>query len=179
MVSSFFHSEVAGQFDLSRQVLSIPLSLISLSVSQVFMQKISELKNSKKSIKIIFNKLFIFLVISAILFILPLFFYGKELFILLFGENWIFAAEITSILVFGYAIKFIVAPLSVSLIVLEELRINSIWQFSYFAAIISLCFFNQLSFKSFILLYLVVDIVFYNCYLFLIIRAIKKYETSI
>ena len=81
MVSSFFHSEVAGQFDLSRQVLSIPLSLISLSVSQVFMQKISELKNSKKSIKIIFNKLFIFLVISAILFILPLFFYGKELFI--------------------------------------------------------------------------------------------------
>jgi len=179
MVSSFFHSEVAGQFDLSRQVLSIPLSLISLSVSQVFMQKISELKNSKKSIKIIFNKLFIFLVISAILFILPLFFYGKELFILLFGENWIFAAEITSILVFGYAIKFIVAPLSVSLIVLEELRINSIWQFSYFAAIISLCFFNHLSFKSFILLYLVVDIVFYNCYLFLIIRAIKKYETSI
>lgn len=179
MVSSFFHSEVAGQFDLSRQVLSIPLSLISLSVSQVFMQKISELKNSKKSIKIIFNKLFIFLVISAILFILPLFFYGKELFILLFGVNWIFAAEITSILVFGYAIKFIVAPLSVSLIVLEELRINSIWQFSYFAAIISLCFFNHMPFKSFILLYLVVDIVFYNCYLFLIIRAIKKYETSI
>ena len=179
MVSSFFHSEVAGQFDLSRQVLSIPLSLISLSVSQVFMQKISELKNSKKSIKIIFNKLFIFLVISAILFILPLFFYGKELFILLFGENWIFAAEISSILVFGYALKFIVAPLSVSLIVLEELRINSIWQFGYFAAIISLYFFNYLPFKSFILLYLIVDIVFYNCYLFLIIRAIKKYETSI
>jgi O-antigen/teichoic acid export membrane protein len=72
MVSSFFYSEVAGQFDLSRQVLSIPLSLISLSVSQVFMQKISELKNSKKSIKIIFNKLFIFLVISAILFHLQL-----------------------------------------------------------------------------------------------------------
>ncbi len=179
MVSSFFLSDIAGQFDLSRQVLSIPLSLISLSVSQVFMQKISELINFKKSIKKIFYKLFLFLIISSILFILPLFFYGKALFILLFGENWIFAAEITSILVFGYAIKFIVAPLSVSLIVLEELRVNSIWQISYFAAIISLCFFNNLPFKSFILLYLIVDVVFYTCYLFLIIQAIKKYETSI
>jgi O-antigen/teichoic acid export membrane protein len=111
--------------------------------------------------------------------ILITFFFGEELFVFCFGDKWSYAGKLSEFFVFSYAIKFFISPLAMVFIAFEELRINSIWQFFYFLGIISLYFFNDLSFETFMALYIFIDIIFYLCYGLLTYYVINKYEKNL
>lgn len=179
IVNSLYNVEITGQFDLSRQILAVPLSLISLSISQVFLENITSKKKKSESFMKLYRKILLILIVMAIMGGAIVYFYGVNLFVFFFGENWNIAGQISSILIWGYAIKFVVSPLAISFIALEELKINSIWQFSYFVTILSLYLFNQLSFESFLKVYVLIDLIFYLLYGVLTYYIIKKYERQL
>ena len=67
IINQFYSQEVTGYFDLSRQMLALPLALVSMAVSQVLIQKVVEYKQNRKKITKLVTKIaFTLLGMSAI-----------------------------------------------------------------------------------------------------------------
>lgn len=179
IVSFLFGNEITGQFDLSRVVLALPLALISVSVSQVYLQRISEQIKNKQKIFKEYKKMLLLLASLSIPGAIIGYLICEPIFILFFGENWTTAIKITQILIFSYAIKFIVSPLSVSIIALEKLKWSALWQFSYFILIISLFFLKGKSFEEFFIIYAILEIVIYLLYFVITTYLILSHDKQL
>jgi lipopolysaccharide exporter len=162
LVNKFFSSETAGFFDLSKLILSIPLTLISTSISNVLLQRLSEKFKNNVSFK---NDLLIILaIVSSIgLFeILVISLWGIDLFKLVFGEIWGFSGSISQIMVWSYALNFLSASFMSIFISMKKIKLLSIWQVLYFCAILSLSLFRNHAFMDFLKIYVFIEVV---CYL--------------
>ena len=179
IINHFYSQEVTGYFDLSRQMLSLPLALVSMAVSQVLIQKIVEYKQNRKKITKLVTKIALVLLAMSALGILTIELFGIELFTFIFGDEWELSGKITQILIFSYAIKFVVSPLTSVFIALEKIKISSIWQVCYFLIICCLYFFKGLSINEFLLYYVVIDLIAYSMYYLLLIYVCKKYEKTL
>jgi len=179
IVQEYFNLELTGQFGFSRQLLSIPLAFLSVSISQVLLQKAAESRNLKKTIlPLVLRISLILLALSGIgIIIIELF--GVDLFKWVFGDQWETAGKLTTILVFSYAIKFIVSPLTAIFTALEKIKISSIWQIGYFIAIGCLYLFKDCTIEEFLWNYVLIDLASYLIYYFLLVGVCKKYDTKI
>jgi O-antigen/teichoic acid export membrane protein len=178
-LNKFYSSDTAGYFDLSKLLLSIPLALISTSVSNVLLQSLSEKYRDNKSIrKDLLLMLGILSLIGAVEIVLIVFF-GVEIFEFVFGVQWGFSGRISQILVWSYALNFIAASFSAVFISLNKIRLLSIWQIIYFAAILSLILFRNFSFMDFLKVYVSVEIFCYLSIIALMSVLVLKYERGL
>lgn len=178
-INKFYSATDAGFFDLSKLVLSIPLALIAISISNVLLQKLSEKhRNSLSILKEIYPIIVIVLII-AILEIVIIFFFGKGLFVLFFGDEWLFSGEISRILVWAYAFNFFIASFSSIYIALKKIKLLSIWQMFYFLSILSLSLFKNLSYVNFLRIFNYIEIV--SCFVSFsfLLYILYKYEMKI
>jgi O-antigen/teichoic acid export membrane protein len=178
-INDLYSKATVGHFDLSRQILSIPAALITASIFQVLYQKVSETKNLNLSIKGEVVSLFLILSVISILEIIVIFFFGVFLFKLLFGTQWSLSGEYSRLLVFSYAIKFIVSPLSAVFIPLGKIKIVAAWQIFYFLIMCSFFFMSNIPFSKFLRYYIYIDIFSYLFYFSLIAYVIKEYEKNL
>lgn len=176
IITSLYSEKITGQYDLTVKILSVPLALISLAISQVLIQKISELKNSQQKIFPTIKNTFIGLSGLAVIGILVFYFFGKNIFILAFGEEWRLAGKLSEILVFAYGVRFIVSPLTSTFIALEKVKISSIWQICYFIVVFSLYLFDNITIEQFIFYYMLIDVISYLLYVSLIFKISYNYD---
>jgi O-antigen/teichoic acid export membrane protein len=176
IVNAAFGKAQTGQFDLSRLVLSLPMALISIALSQVYLQHQAEKIRNKQDIKTDFKKVSWGLLLLSLPFALVLFFFATPLFAFVFGHEWQLAGQLTAILIFGQTLKFIVSPLSSTLIALQEVRYSAIWQVLYFAVMIWLFLQPGASIEDFTIRYCLIDLVAYSVYFGLIYSRIQNYE---
>lgn len=179
IVNQYYTLELTGQFGFSRQLLSVPLAFISIAISQVLLQKIAESSKLKKKILPLIFKITILLAALSSVGIIVLELFGIELFKWVFGEKWETAGRLSQILVFSYAIKFVVSPLTAIFTALEKIKISSIWQIGYFILIGSLYLLKDLSIEEFLFYYIILDLFAYSIYYFLLISVCKKYDNKI
>ena len=179
LLNKFFSSENTGYFDLSRLLLSIPLALISTSISSVLLQSMTEKFRKKKSMmKDLFQILMIVLVIGT-LEVIVIVFFGVELFKFLFGESWEYSGKISQVLVWAYALNFVVASFSAVFISLNKIKLLSIWQVFYFISILSLVLFKHLIFIDFLKMYVFIEVSCYLIMVIMLVSIISKYEKSL
>jgi O-antigen/teichoic acid export membrane protein len=176
IVNAAFGKAQTGQFDLSRLVLSLPMALISIALSQVYLQHQAEKIRNKQAIKSDFKKVSQSLLLLSLPFALVLFFLATPIFSLLFGPQWRLAGELTAVLIFGQTLKFIVSPLSSTLVALQEVRYSAVWQTIYFISMLWLYFNPGSSIQAFVLRYCILDLVAYSVYFGLIYTRIQHYE---
>jgi O-antigen/teichoic acid export membrane protein len=157
----------------------MPLILISAAISQVLMQKISEKKNNGEKVFVIIKNHFFILSFLGLIGFLVVFFLGENLFTLFLGDQWKMAGSMASMMVLAYSIKFVVSPISVVFFSLHKIKIASFWQVAYFLGILSLVLFANNSIESFILYYVIIEVVLYAIYAILIIHETRKYDRSI
>lgn len=175
-ITRFFSIETTGEYDLTRQVLAISLSLISMSVAQVYLQRIAEIRNRGEKIlpdiikvtKILGSLSLIGITLTLLL--------GPFLFGFVFGENYEISGVYAQIMIFSFGIRLIVSPLSVVFVNLERLKLNAVWQISYFFSILSLLLFDFESIKEFLYYTVAIDIVAYSVYFGMIIFITKQYD---
>lgn len=179
IISSFYNETTTGYFNFSRQILAIPLSLISVSVSQVLFQQIAEKRNSGMPIFNDLKSLIKQLSILSILFVIVFVIAAPLIFKIIFGNKWELSGEFTQILVFSYAIQFIVSPLSIIFLALNKIKVLSYWQIFYFILMSSLTFFHFLPISKFLLLLTIFDIISYILYFYLILKEAKQFDSSI
>lgn len=178
-VNKLFGLENTAQLDLTSTVLAVPSVFLAIAVSQVYLQKFSEMIHQNKSLKIQFFDMFLSLVIISFAILITIYFFGEEIFTLIFGNKWMLAGSFSEILIYKYALVFLVSPLSCLLIALKKIKIISIWQILYFILIIQLYYFDTNTMKEFLNLYVKIDVLAYLAYFILIVFSLIRYENKL
>jgi O-antigen/teichoic acid export membrane protein len=176
IVNKFYSAEYTGYFDLSRSLLSIPLALIASSLASVIMQRLSERRNRNQALLKDLIPALAILIIIALIEVIVIEFFGKELFVLVFGEKWGYSGEISRTLVWAYAFNFIVSSFSGVFISLEKIKLLGIWQLIYFSLMVSLFLFRNRTFNDFLSIYVSFEITCYFGYLLLLTWIVYNYE---
>jgi O-antigen/teichoic acid export membrane protein len=178
-VNAFFNDEVSGQFFQCTNVLALPLALISMAISQVLLQKLTENKQNQKPVWAIVKRHMWVLAAMALIGILVLFFFGESLFILFLGDQWGYAGQMASLMVFAYAMKFTITPLSVIFFSHQKLKTVSYWQYLRFAVIMGVCAMSGQNIQTFILVNVIAEVILYLIYLYMIVYLAKEYDNTL
>lgn len=178
IVNAAFGKAQTGQFDLSRMVLSLPMALISISLSQVYLQHQAERIRKQEAIVPDFKKVSFTLLLLSLPLAIFLLFFASPVFAFIFGPEWRLAGQLTGVLIFGQTLKFVVSPLSSTLVALQEVRFSAIWQILYFAAMLWLYLNPGQNIQDFVWRYCLADLLAYSCYYGLIYNRVKHYEKS-
>jgi len=176
MINKFYSAENTGYFDLSKLLLSIPMALVASSISNVLLQRVSEKNKLKQSIRKDLLSIFIFVGVAVIFEIAIIMFWAEDIFKILFGDKWIFSGSISKILVWAFAFNFITSSFSSIFISLKKIKLLSAWQLFYFISILSLFFFNNLSFNNFLRVYVVIEIICCSMITLFMFYVVFNYE---
>ena len=175
-INKFYSSETAGYFDLSRQMLIVPISFITASLSQVLLKELSDrVKNNAKLTPSIL-KTAMYLSIGILPFMIVIMIWGEGLFSFFFSETWRVSGSYSAILAPAFAVQFIVSPLSISFTVLEKLKVLAAWQVCYFGTVLALLCLSFLPITYFLAIYTGINIVAYTIYFLLIINCTRNYD---
>lgn len=181
LIFSKFSLEEVGYLELAQKILLLPTAILSKSIGQILLQRVTNASHNNKSVK---NEL-IFIIglmtISSVAFFIIIYFFGPYLFKLIFGDIWIKSGYYAKIMIPYICIMFVISPMGRILIALQKIKINSIWQVIKFILISSLFLFKFDSVNQYIYVYTIINvflyvlygiIIFYN--LFLFERELKK-----
>jgi O-antigen/teichoic acid export membrane protein len=110
LIATFYTTSILGQFSLAWKMIQMPMGLIGASLSQVFFQKVAT--TNKNNLSLLVRKFMFraFLVAFPIFFIIYI--YARDIFTIVFGENWEVAGEVASILTPWLFLNFLTSPLA-------------------------------------------------------------------
>ena len=174
-----FNEEISGYYSFSKLYVYVPLSIIGTSLAQIYFQRISEKYAKKEGVLKELKVLLLILSacgVSAIIFI-ELF--ADFLFDLIFGKQWLVAAEYSKILILYFVIQFIVSPMSTILNAVNRVKLASIFPVVYLGAMLGLFLLKPMDVNSFLTYYVLAESGPYIVYFSLIMYAVLHYEGSI
>jgi O-antigen/teichoic acid export membrane protein len=179
IIAQKFSVQENGYFELARMVLIIPLSLITASLSQVILERFSEKKNNSQSVLKEVKAFSLGLIVLGLLFGLVISLFGELLFSWVFGAEWKASGQYASILVWAFALKFLVSPFNIVFTVFERIGLFSLWQVLYAVLIVLLWFIPFQDIMQFFKGYLFIELVIYTLAAVLSTRVLYSYECSI
>lgn len=151
-ISGFFFPEEVGLFSIANNVLSIPASVISLAVMDVFRQRATEEWKRNGNCINIYRKTVFVLALIIVPLGATLFFIFPFLFALVLGEDFKSAGEYAKILLPNTVILFIFQVVSAVFVIANKLKRSFLWQiFSVVLTLISLLL-GALVFKDIIMM---------------------------
>lgn len=112
LISHFFGQGILGQYTLTMRILKAPLYLIGASLSQVFLQKATEVHNQEGDLQVLVRRAVGGLVLTALPIFTLIYLAAPALFSLVFGEKWRVAGEYARILSPWLFVNFVVSPLA-------------------------------------------------------------------
>lgn len=173
-ISSVFNAATLGFYSLSYRILSVPSSFLGMSIGQVYMKEATDEKQktriSEKTFKSVIKKLFI---IGLPIFTL-LFFASEWIFAFVFGEEWRIAGKYAKIISPLLFVRFIVAPVSVTLSIFEEQVVSLFMQLGLlFTVLISffIVLLLDLTFIKFLYIFVVLLIIYYIFFFFILFKT--------
>lgn len=177
-ISKFYNPTLLGFFSFANRILVAPIGIISVSIGQVYFKEIAYKVNyERENIYPYFLKVLGLLSTISIIIFIPFILFGDVLFEFVFGRNWIVAGQYARIISFSLLIKFIVSPLSITLIALSKVKLLSAWQIGYFlSTLIVLYTARNLSIDSFIWYYVINDLILYTIYFLFIFYSIFNFK---
>lgn len=178
-INKFYGTNAAGYFDLSKMLLSVPLALVGSALASVLLQRYAQMYRERKSFVHELKILFGIIAFLAIVEIAIIWWLGVDIFTIFFGENWAYSGELSKILVWSYALNFVVSSFSGIFIALERIKLYSIWQIIYFILLGSLVFVSYIPFEKFIHLFVFIEIISYTLVLVAGVYIIISYEKKI
>jgi len=131
MLAAFFGDTEVGYYSMTLMVLTVPASLISLTIRDVFRQRANEDYKRDKNCINIYRKTVQVTTISSILIFGLLFLILPDLFSFVFGQKWRVAGEYARLLCPTVMISFIGDSVWGMFIVAEKMKAVLIWQIQY------------------------------------------------
>ena len=106
------------------------------------------------------------------------FFFGEDLFVFVFGPEWVIAGGFAFPISLIVSFRFIVSPLSSVLSLERNIKFAAIWQFLYFlSTLIMLVFATQFTINTFLIIFVVNEFIMYAFYFFLILKGSNSYKS--
>jgi teichuronic acid exporter len=178
-IKKYFEKASVGEYSLTNRILIAPVSLISVSLGQVYFKKISDKSNKKESLKKSFYDTFSLLSAVSILIFTPLFFWGEVIVVFVFGKEWIMAGKLSEILSVAVLIKFIVSPLSTIFFAINATSALTKWQVIYFCSSILLFLIITNNLHFFLTIYVIHEVILYCLYFVMMVNSLRKYEKNL
>jgi teichuronic acid exporter len=174
-LAASFDPILVGSYGFANRIVMAPVTLISASIGQVYYQQIAGADRLPSDIIKTFRRTFTSLAVLAVLLFGGLFFWGEYLVGLLFATEWQESGFILSILSLALLIRFVVSPLSLTLVVLNRFSWISIWQTIYLiSTVIFFLLAPSLGFKKMLYFFVMHESIHYTLYFFYILSAVKK-----
>lgn len=109
LIASFLGAGAAGLFSLAHRVLSQPMAVIGKAVSDAFYQKAAE-SNREGTLSQSVERVYSVLVKLALAPAIAIFIIIPDIFVVIFGQNWIMAGELARWMTPWLFFQFIVSP---------------------------------------------------------------------
>ncbi|HHP7502469.1 TPA: type 8 capsular polysaccharide synthesis protein Cap8K [Staphylococcus aureus] len=117
-----------GIYGMAIRVLGIPVTIISLGLSKIFMQQANDYYIEHGNFRNLLLKFSSTLVIVSIILYVPLYLFSEELVNILLGHGWVDAIIVIKIVIPLFVIRLIVSTVSLSVIVLQKQQLELILQ---------------------------------------------------
>ncbi|HFQ1573517.1 TPA: type 8 capsular polysaccharide synthesis protein Cap8K [Staphylococcus aureus] len=117
-----------GIYGMAIRVLGIPVTIISLGLSKIFMQQANDYYIEHGDFRNLLLKFSSILVIVSIILYVPLYLFSEELVNILLGHSWVDAITVIKIVIPLFVIRLIVSTVSLSVIVLQKQQLELILQ---------------------------------------------------
>ncbi|HBC4172696.1 TPA: type 8 capsular polysaccharide synthesis protein Cap8K [Staphylococcus aureus] len=117
-----------GIYGMAVRVLGIPVTIISLGLSKMFMQQANDYYIEHGNFRNLLLKFSSILVIVSIILYVPLYLFSEELVNILLGHSWVDAITVIKIVIPLFVIRLIVSTVSLSVIVLQKQQLELILQ---------------------------------------------------
>lgn len=149
-----FSEALAGQFILASSIISLPMVLVALATAPVTYRHFIEMASRAPSR--IFSQLMLavlFYLSAGALLLLPIIFWGPEIFHFAFGSTWEKAGSIAGTLAMAYSISFATVGVQSIFRITKQLRLHFILGLSTYSALLILAvyFFHHMAFDHAIL----------------------------
>lgn len=118
LISIWFGSTLAGEFSLAWRVLFLPMSLVGVAVGQVFYQRFACVWPDARASLALLIRVWRVLAILGLLPLIVIFFYGENLFSVVFGANWSNSGKMAAFMAPMLFMSLIHSPTSTAAIVL-------------------------------------------------------------
>jgi len=148
LISSFFGDTEVGLYSMTAMVLSVPSTIISQAIRDVFRQRANEEYKEKGNALYIYKKTTKFLFLASFLVFGILFIILPDFFAIVFGEKWRVAGEYARILCPTVMISFVAESVSGMFIIAEKMFANLVWQIVYFVVTVISLLIGYLLFKD-------------------------------
>ncbi|HCX9241884.1 TPA: type 8 capsular polysaccharide synthesis protein Cap8K [Staphylococcus aureus] len=153
-----------GIYGMAIRVLGIPVTIISLGLSKIFMQQANDYYIEYGNFRNLLLKFSSILVIVSIILYVPLYLFSEELVNILLGHSWVDAITVIKIVIPLFVIRLIVSTVSLSVIVLQKQQLELILQALFLIGTTATFFISKmlnLTFLNFVSINTVVLIVSY------------------
>lgn len=178
-LSSYFDSFLVGSYAFANRIVIAPVSLLSTSIGQIYFQQISLHGITKKEIKRRFRITFNILLVLSFSLFLFLFLYADKIIDFIFDQKWSYSGKVLSILSLSLIARFIVSPLSLTLVAMNKLSLVSMWQTGYLVStVLFFLFCSTIGFEKALYLYAIHESVQYLIYFILIYKTINSKSIS-
>ncbi|NOZ91468.1 MAG: oligosaccharide flippase family protein [Epsilonproteobacteria bacterium] len=113
MFASLFSPAISGFYSLTYRAMQTPLSLVSNSTRSVFYQKASKMYANREDLYPLYMKTTLALLKLFIIPLVVILFFGEDLFVFVFGQEWSQSGVIAQIVIFWFLFGFISPPTTV------------------------------------------------------------------
>ncbi len=178
-LSSNFNSFQVGSYSFASRIVTAPVSLVGGSIAQTFLQTFSKLLREGKMVYMYFIKTIFILSILSFFILGLVSIFAPSLFNLFFDSKWELAGKIASYLALALIPRFIVSPVSASMIALESMKLLTFWQVLYTITTALFFFvFSHMSLLEVVSFYYIHEFALYTIYFILIHWSINKYHQN-
>lgn len=115
-----YDASIVGYFGIAYRLIAVPVSIISGSLAQVYLQKAAAKFRDNESFYSVFKANLLFSMIGSILIFTCIFFLANDLFSLYLGKDWQPASAIAIGLVPFFAIRFVYSTISPTPLVIKK-----------------------------------------------------------
>ncbi|TKC13063.1 hypothetical protein FA048_05455 [Pedobacter polaris] len=168
-----FNPKESGYFSFILTLLNIPISLLAGAILDVFKERASkdyrETGSCRKAYMSTFKKM---LMISIFPFIL-LYFFGNDVIVLLFGDQWAPAGKFLNILLLMFFFKFISSPLSFIFYIVNRQKEDFIWHIYILATTLLVLYIGAVIYKDIFITVKLYSINFSIIYLIYLVRSFQ------
>jgi O-antigen/teichoic acid export membrane protein len=163
---------------MASRLLIAPIGIFGNAVSQVFLNDINDIVRHKEKMLMprVINTIK-WLFVLACCFILPIYFFGHQIILVLLGENWSETTSMLKILSLAVFVRFIVSPISIIMHIVDGQKILSIWQVGYFisTSLLFLIFYKS-DIQTVLFYYVIHETFMFLIYLVFILFKTRKFD---
>ena len=144
LIGSQYGAASAGQVALTIRVLAAPVGLLGKAIQDVFKREAVLEREQRGSCERLYFTILLGAFPVMVLFVVTLHYFGPAGFLLLFGDEWRQAGEMSKSLAPVFALSLVASPLSYIVYLVNRQHIDLVWQ----AALVGLVWFSLTQFPG-------------------------------